>query len=310
LKFFRRQQKVEKAFDLPFFEVEVASNESWTVWNQQHMPLVFPTHMFSRFAQSILPENLYSRFAVARVKGLISGGKHGTPDEDDLLSVLSVLNQRLTEWRDETMDRFVSLPTFCFFGEDAVKAMRLVLMSETRKAGQYEQNWLELPLSFRSKGTLVYGRLWLDDVDRPLAVISHPNLQCLVGDAWQAKAYLSDGIFSIPDKQMVELSKAEANALASRAPIAEFVFMLLGSFLDRFDIKRDAKWEHFTGFWLPKHAGYAGVSLKQPIPRIDSTASPHDLRDQIEQVMHWSYLNGFFCRAYQWLDMQFEGKRG
>jgi hypothetical protein len=265
--------------------------------------------MFSRFAQSVLPPNLYSRFAVARVSSLVSSGKHGAADGNDLVEILAALDQRLSEWRNETMDRFVSLPTFCFFGEDAMKAMRLVLMSQTRKAGKYERNWLEVPLSLRSKGTLVYGRQSFDDPDQPIACIPHLNLHCVVGNAWQAKAFLPDTIFQIPEKQMAELSGAEATALATRAPVAEFVFMLLGSFLDRFVIKRDANWDHFTETLLPKYAAEISASPKQAVPRINPTAGPRDFRDQIQQVMHWTYLNGLFCRAYVWLDMQLGARR-
>lgn len=298
---------------MPFWEVSVGANENWTVWPNGNLPLAFPKTTFSRLLRSMLGESAYSRFALQRIGSLVvQPGRAPTASQrkgnSELGEILVEFDQALTAWRDATMDRFVHLPTFLFFGDDAVKALRASARYMTLSA-RADLDWMEVSVGNHAKGTLVLEKGRFDGEREPTACIANRQVKFALGTLPTLEVNTSDSSFAMGAREFSPLSPTDVADLAARRPIAEFVLMLIANFIAEFGFRQDADWKQLTNQFLPAHLAYAEARESEPIPPIQ-TGGKLSLEEQVSAVVEWAYHAGVLCRLLLWLDGAFADGQG
>lgn len=297
----RNQAKIDPmdATGLKFFEVSVAPNETWTVWNSKTMPLLFPTTTFSRFLHMTLGAEAYARFARASISSSIvssASAKGQSAEERELAEILDELDLTIQR-RQKSFDRF---PTFAFFADDAVKALRAVVTARRRSQIKH-QEWTEIPSAMDSKGTLISEKGRFSDLLVPIAFLPNSTIRLVEGTAWKATAYQLGSCFSTEHNSFVEAPTSKAMKIANRGPVAEFVITIVDNVIESFGVDPAADWQGLTSRFIPAQLKFAGISHVEEIPCIDP-GSRVALNEQVRALIRWAYVTGILCRVLTWLD--------
>lgn len=118
--------------------------------------------------------------------GSMASQQSNSSDDAALIAAWAAVEAYLNRWTKEHMDRAALLPTFRYYGDDAVKALRCVIGARARTQ-LVRQSWQEVPVSPYSAGTLITDDNFGTSSHR--AFIDHSKLRSLKGTTRSATAY-------------------------------------------------------------------------------------------------------------------------
>lgn len=294
------------ATGLKFFEVSVAPDETWTVWNSKTMPLLFPGSTFRYFLRLTLGAEADAQFGQTMFRSMMSAkgvNKQQQERERVLEETFDQLDQAIHRQQRDTMDQFVRFPTFAFFADDAVKALRAVVTAK-RRIQLRKQTWTEVAVAANGRGTLISEKNPLSDELQPVAFLPNSTVRVVEGTAWAATAYQLGSCFSTDKNMFYEPSPIETKEFADRGRIAEFAITVIDDAIETFGLDPTADWQGLTDRFIPAQIKFAGISPIDVIPRVN-LHSKVGLDEQVKALIKWAYLNGILCRLLWWLDNAF-----